>query len=36
MNIRTYPYLVHVNAYCRIRLGKVERVREHWRSYPNR
>lgn len=30
-----YPKAVHVTAYTRTRLGKLEYVREHCRSYPN-
>ena len=31
----TWPRAVHVNAYFRFRLGRLEHVREHCRSYPN-
>nr|DAF93893.1 MAG TPA: hypothetical protein [Siphoviridae sp. ctZd434] len=36
MNMCVFPYLVHVNAYDRVRLRRVEHVCEHWRSYPLR
>jgi len=29
------PKRVHVNAYTRKRLGRLENVIEHWRSWPN-
>lgn len=30
-----WPKAVHVNAYVRVRRGRVEHVREHCRSYPH-
>lgn len=30
-----YPRAVHVVSYIRYRLGRLEFVREHCRSYPN-
>ncbi len=30
-----YPRAVHVCNYVRFRLGRLERVREHCRSYPS-
>lgn len=29
-------YCVHVNAYTRVRRGVLEKVCEHYRSYPNK
>lgn len=36
MKKSTIKKQVFVNAYKRIRLGKEEYVRQHWRRYPQR
>lgn len=35
MRICMYPRAVHVRPYVRFRLGKLENVCEHCRSFPN-
>lgn len=34
MDHREWPWIVHVRGYPRTRLGRLEFVREHWRSLP--